>query len=105
MTWQFSGTTSGRCTVSRAFDVLLAVLPFYLPMVVPLDLRFLRALRLIRILRLLKLGRYSQAMQTIARVVVAKKEELLVTAFVEEVRKRRSGSRVCPNCGHDVPAT
>jgi voltage-gated potassium channel len=61
---------------------LLAILPFYAPMVVRLDLRFLRALRLIRILRLLKLGRYSQAMQTIARVVVAKKEELLVTAFV-----------------------
>ncbi len=61
---------------------LLAILPFYLPMVVTLDLRFLRALRLIRILRLFKLGRYSQALQTIGRVVSAKKEELLTTAFV-----------------------
>lgn len=35
-----------------------------------------------RILRLLKLGRYSQALQTIGRVLVAKKEELLITVFI-----------------------
>ncbi len=61
---------------------VLAILPFYLPMVIPLDLRFLRAVRLIRIVRLLKLGRYSRALQTIGSVLKAKREELLITAFV-----------------------
>ena len=61
---------------------LLAFLPFYLPLVMPADLRLLRALRLIRILRLVKLGRYSHALQTIARVVAHRKEELATAAFV-----------------------
>jgi voltage-gated potassium channel len=61
---------------------LLAVLPFYLPMVGMPDLRLLRALRLLRTLRLLKRGRYSQAIQTIARVVVVRKEGLTITVFV-----------------------
>lgn len=35
---------------------LLAILPFYIPMLLPVDLRFLRALRLIRVFRVLKWG-------------------------------------------------
>ena len=50
---------------------LLAVLPLYLPALIKVDLRFLRTVRLVRILRLLKLGRYSQALQTICRVLAA----------------------------------
>ena len=38
---------------------LIAILPFYLPMLISIDLRFIRALRLIRIFRLFKLARYS----------------------------------------------
>ena len=60
---------------------LLAVLPFYLPMVVKLDLRFLRAVRLVRIFRLFKVGRYSESMKLFGRVLKAKKEQLLVTLF------------------------
>jgi voltage-gated potassium channel len=59
----------------------LAILPFFLPMV-GADLRFLRALRMLRIFRILKLGRYSHAAQVIARVLVRKKEELVVTLTV-----------------------
>lgn len=55
---------------------LLAILPAYL-IFLPIDLRALRALRLFRIFRLLKLQRYSIAMQTLNRVLLAKKEELL----------------------------
>jgi len=44
---------------------LLAILPFYLPMLIPLDLRFVRALRLFRVFRILKIGRYSEAMKLI----------------------------------------
>jgi voltage-gated potassium channel len=57
---------------------LLAILPFYLPFIIPVDLRFLRILRLFRILRILKLGRYSDAVTTFSSIVSRKKEELLV---------------------------
>jgi len=52
-------------TPMAIFD-LLAFLPFYLAMVVTIDLRFLRVFRLLRIL---KLTRYSPAAETLAAVV------------------------------------
>jgi voltage-gated potassium channel len=55
---------------------LVAVLPFYLPMLIPFDLIFVRALRLMRLLRLLKLGRYSESIRTMGAVVSEKREEL-----------------------------
>ncbi len=60
---------------------LVAVLPFYLPMVVTLDLRFVRILRLFRLFRLLKIGRYSDSLRTLGSVLKAKKEDLAVTFF------------------------
>jgi len=60
---------------------LFAVLPFYLPMVIKLDLRFLRAVRLIRIFRLFKIGRYSESMKLFGRILKAKKEQLFITLF------------------------
>jgi voltage-gated potassium channel len=61
---------------------LVAILPFYLPMVTTLDLRFVRALRLLRLLRLFKLGRYSESLKILNNVLRSKKEELAITAFV-----------------------
>jgi len=61
---------------------LLAILPFFLPMLIPLDLRFLRALRLFRLFRLLKMARYSQALRILGGTVRHKKEELLIAVFV-----------------------
>jgi voltage-gated potassium channel len=61
---------------------LMAILPFYLPFIVRVDLRFLRILRLTRLLRLLKIQRYSNSLSLIGRVLRQKKEELLVTVFV-----------------------
>ncbi len=61
---------------------LIAILPFYLPMVLPIDLRFVRAVRLFRLFRLLKMGRYSDAAQVFGNVLAAKKEQLVLTAFV-----------------------
>ncbi len=60
---------------------LLAILPFYIPMIIPFDLRFLRAVRLFRLFRLFKMGRYSKALQTLYVVIKNKKEELLITIF------------------------
>ena len=60
---------------------LLAILPFYLPFFLALDLRFLRVLRLFRLFRLFKLARYSSALGMIYRATV-KNKEILVSAFV-----------------------
>ena len=61
---------------------LLAILPFYIPFLIPVDLRFLRALRLFRLLRLLKIGRYSNAMQVIGSILKRKKPELTITFVI-----------------------
>lgn len=58
---------------------LFAVLPFYLPFLISVDLRFLRILRIARIFRILKIARYSSAVEKMGRVFKAKKEELLIT--------------------------
>jgi voltage-gated potassium channel len=60
---------------------ILAILPFYLPFV-GVDLRFVRSIRLLRLFRVAKMGRYSAALQTLGRVVQAKKAELMITGFV-----------------------
>lgn len=60
---------------------LLAILPFYLPFS-GLDLRFLRVVRMMRIFRIAKLGRYSQSLQTLRRVIVARKEQLVSAVFI-----------------------
>ncbi|MCZ4695489.1 ion transporter [Ancylomarina euxinus] len=61
---------------------LLAILPFFLPMLIKIDLRFLRALRLTRFLRILKLNRYNDSLNLIWAVIKEKKSELAVTGFL-----------------------
>jgi len=61
---------------------LFAILPFYLPMFMPVDLRFLRILRLTRLLRVFKLNRYSESMNMLGRVLKREKDQLLVTVFI-----------------------
>ncbi len=58
---------------------LLAIMPFYLPLIFAMDGRFLRILRLFRIVRIFKMGRYSTAFNMIVRVMTKRKEELLIT--------------------------
>lgn len=58
---------------------LLAISPFYLPLLAP-DLRVARIMRLVRLLRLLKVGRYSDTVRTLGRVLVSKREDLMVAA-------------------------
>lgn len=61
---------------------LLAILPFYLPFVTRLDLRFLRILRIFRVLRVLKLERYFVALSKVARVIKRKASEIISTFIV-----------------------
>lgn len=61
---------------------LLAILPFYLPFVFPIDLRVLRMIRLLRLLRLLKMNRYTTALASIANVFRRKAAQLISSMFV-----------------------
>jgi voltage-gated potassium channel len=61
---------------------LLSIAPFYLPMVISIDLRFLRMLRLFRLFRILKLVRYSESLNMLGRIVRSRKEDLLITLFI-----------------------
>ena len=60
---------------------LLAILPFWLPMILPGTMLGLRALRLIRLLRIFKLNRYFDAVRSIWEVLVDKKRELFGSIF------------------------
>jgi voltage-gated potassium channel len=64
---------------------LIAVAPFYLPMLIPVDLIFMRALRLLRLFRLLKLGRYSDSIRTMGAVLKAKKEPIAISATMSAI--------------------
>ncbi len=82
-----NGEKSLKCRIKyiltpMAIVDLLAILPFFIPFIIPLDLRFLRLLRLTRILRLFKLNRYSSAMRTITIVIKSKRDELLSSVII-----------------------
>jgi len=82
---RFQNPISGRIRFvlsPLALIDMLAILPFYLPLIIPFDLRILRAIRLIRLARLLKIGRYSEALKLFGRVLKAKKEELVAALFI-----------------------
>lgn len=60
---------------------LIAILPSYLPMLIPVNLVGVRAIRLVRLLRIFKLNRYSQALLGIAEVFRRKSKEMLASLF------------------------
>lgn len=81
----FRGAVRGRLKYAltpMALIDLAAVLPFYLPVALIVDLRILRILRLFRIFRLLKMARYVESLNTFHRVLRAKKAELAVTLLM-----------------------
>lgn len=61
---------------------LAAILPFYLPFVLIIDLRVLRALRIIRLFRVLKINRYTNSFSNILTVFKYRKYELLSSFFI-----------------------
>lgn len=82
---RFAGAVRGRVRYMRtplALIDLVALLPFYAPMIVPLDLRVVRILRVFRLFRLLKLARYAESLNTFGTVLRDKKEELLVSTLL-----------------------
>jgi voltage-gated potassium channel len=59
---------------------LMAILPFYLPMVQP-NLIFIRGIRLLRIFRVLKLTRYAESARILGKVIRGKSSFLAVLFF------------------------
>lgn len=60
---------------------LIAILPFYLPMLFHIDLRLLRILRLVRLFRIFKLAHYSSSLRLVGTVIHDRRQELIVTLF------------------------
>ncbi len=77
---EFKRAITGRLRWARTpFAVidLLAILPFYLPLL-GVDLRIVRIVRLLRVFRVAKLARYSNALRAIGIVLRDKREELMI---------------------------
>ena len=60
---------------------LLAILPFYLPMFLSMNLIGIRAVRLVRLLRIFKMGRYFEALSSIGLVFKRKSREIFSSLF------------------------
>ncbi|AQU05499.1 potassium channel protein [Dehalococcoides mccartyi] len=58
---------------------LLAILPFYLPFLIHVDLRFLRTLRLLRLFRLGHLKRFNETSRMILNVLRERREALIIS--------------------------
>lgn len=61
---------------------LLAIIPFYIPLLLPIDLRILRVLRLVRLFRLFKINRYTKALSLIIVVFKNKSSQLLSSIMI-----------------------
>ncbi|MFV0379925.1 MAG: DUF1653 domain-containing protein [Anaerorhabdus sp.] len=61
---------------------LFAILPFYFPKVIPLDLRIIRSARILKLLRAFKKERYYQAIEAIHCVFIRKKNQLISSLIV-----------------------
>ena len=82
---RFRGAVAGRVRYAltpMALVDLLAILPFYLPAALSLDLRMVRLLRLFRLFRLFKLVRYAESLHTLDDAIRAKKEELIISVMI-----------------------
>lgn len=85
LTPRYAKPVTGRIRYSfslMALVDLLSILPTFLPMVLPMDLRLLRFLRTFRLFRLFKMSRYVEALSRLGDVVRSKKEELIVTVLM-----------------------
>lgn len=82
---RYSHPILGRLRYTLSFFALvdlLAILPFYLPMLTRIDLRTLRILRLLRLVRLAKLGRYSRTTRILISIFRNQREQLIMSMLV-----------------------
>lgn len=60
---------------------LCALLPFFIPLLIKVDLRIVRILRLLRLIRIFKLGRHSRSFKLFAEVIRETRFDLMLTLF------------------------
>ncbi len=78
---------SGKARLRYFFSVpsiidLLAILPFWLFLVFPFDVRFLGVFRVLRIMRLLRIGFYAQALKVVGAVLKTCIKQLVATLLL-----------------------
>ncbi len=78
---RFAGRLKYMISTAAIIDIL-AIIPFYLPLLISFDLRFIRILRLIRFFRFFKIGRYLNASRVMSNVFKEKKEELFLSFII-----------------------
>lgn len=61
---------------------LVAILPFYLPLIITHNLKGFRSLSLLRILGILKFNRYTSALSSVGHVIKKKAPQLISSIFV-----------------------
>lgn len=70
------------CFSFMALIDLFAILPFYIPFFIKVDLRVLRMLRLFRLSRIIKVNRYTESLYKVIEVIKNKSSELISSIFV-----------------------
>jgi voltage-gated potassium channel len=78
---KYSNRANGRlrfAVTPIALIDLFSILPFYLTFL-PIDLRFLRIFRLMALFRMFKIARYLYAMNIFRRVLIERKEQLVLS--------------------------
>lgn len=91
---------------------LIAILPFYLPKLITIDLRYIRILRLTRLIRVFKLKRYSKALKGLREALIPQIPQLLITlgicailiVFTSTIMYHLEHD-VQPNAFPNIPAT
>lgn len=64
---------------------IIALVPFFMPMMLDVDAHAMQSLRLFRLLRLLKMSRYLHSMQVLGRVVKDRADQLMAAMFVVSI--------------------
>ncbi len=79
---KYQGVISGRLKYAIKPMLLIdlfAILPFFIPLFLGIDLRILRTIRVFRIIRILKLSRYFESMRALAFVFKTKSTQIGMT--------------------------
>ncbi len=61
---------------------LLAIIPYFIPFIIQVDLRHIRILRIVRLLRVFNLVKYSHSIRLINKIIIEKKQELTATLLL-----------------------
>jgi len=76
---------------------LLAVLPFYLPFIFPMNMIMIRLLRFLRLIRLAKLGRYSDSKTTEIVMSTIKESIILIDTNYKFIGANKSATDLFPS--------